>query len=174
MEIMWSPWRSKYIGTFKEDTQDLKKECFICRAIKESPEEDESNLLLHKSNNVVIMLNKFPYNNGHVLIAPVAHQADILEIPDEIDYAMIKIRKIVLQSLKEIYKPHGFNIGANIGRGAGAGLPDHIHYHVVPRWNGDTSFTAVVSDYKVVSISLEDTYRELKRKLYELGINKID
>lgn len=170
MEILWSPWRSKYIGTFKDECADKDKGCFICDALKQN--DDKQNLIVFRTRNCVIMLNKYPYNNGHILLAPKSHEDNILKLSDEVELEMVKLRKMIIHGLEDIYKPHGFNIGANLGRAAGAGLPGHLHFHIIPRWVGDTSFTAVFSDVKVVSVSLEETYTQLRESLIKMDIEK--
>lgn len=154
MEVLWSPWRSKYIETFKDESKT--EECFLCNAAN-SPEKDKELLVVARAENCFAILNRYPYNNGHVLIAPYRHVGEIELLSDEELFDMMKFVKRGVKALQEEFNPHGYNIGINLGRVAGAGLPGHIHIHIVPRWNGDTSFTAVLSDIKVVSQSLEDT-----------------
>lgn len=167
MEILWSPWRSKYIGTFKDEASKTKDDCFFCEAIG-NPSEDAERLVIWRYDNCIVLLNKFPYNNGHVLIAPIRHVGEITELEDfELHEMMIAI-KTTVKALDKLYQPHGYNVGANLGRAAGAGVPSHIHWHVIPRWNGDTSFTSTISDVKVVSISIEDTQEKLSKIFIDL------
>jgi ATP adenylyltransferase len=156
-ENLWAPWRTKYI-------QGLSKPggCFICDYLK-TPDSDGDNLVLWRTEKSVVVLNRFPYNNGHLLIAPVRHIGD-LEQADEAE--LLEITKLIRETQKALslaVQPHGFNIGLNFGRCAGAGLPEHMHVHVVPRWDGDTNFMSVCSDTRVISQSLAELFEELKK-----------
>jgi ATP adenylyltransferase len=155
-ENLWAPWRTKYI-------QQLSKpgSCFICDYL-EKPADDEENLVLWRTEKSVVVLNRFPYNNGHLLIAPARHIPD-LDAADELE--LLEMTKLIRETQKVLslsIKPHGFNIGMNFGRCAGAGLPEHMHTHVVPRWDGDTNFMSTCSQTKVISQSLAELYRLLK------------
>ena len=153
---LWAPWRIGYVQGLSE-----KSDCFICDYLK-SPDDDNKNLVLWRSSHCVTVLNRFPYNNGHLLIAPVRHIPDLDKANDE---EILELMKLVRQSQKALsltIKPHGFNVGMNFGRCAGAGLPGHLHIHVVPRWDGDTSFMSVCSDSKVISQSLTELFEQLK------------
>lgn len=159
MENLWSPWRSQYISTFKHPDKESES-CFLCEANK-NIECDNEDLVVCRQEHSFAILNKFPYNNGHTLVAPIRH---IGEFDYLTDYELIELTillKKVMRALKDIYSPHGFNMGINIGRAAGAGLPGHLHYHIVPRWVGDTNFMTVVADTKVISESLLETKRLL-------------
>lgn len=167
MEILWSPWRSKYIETFKDEEKKCNEECFLCLAAN-SPDRDKELLVAARFEKCFAILNKFPYNNGHTLIAPYRHIGDLEELDDE---ELIGIMKAVRQTIKALTiscGPHAYNIGANLGRTAGAGLPGHLHFHVIPRWDGDTSFLTIVSDTKVVSISLEDSLEQISKAFRQL------
>ena len=153
---LWAPWRIEYVQGLSE-----KSDCFICDYLK-SPDDDNKNLVLWRSSHCVTVLNRFPYNNGHLLIAPVRHIPDLDKANDE---EILELMKLVRQSQKALsltIKPHGFNIGINFGRCAGAGLPGHLHIHVVPRWDGDTNFMAVCGDTDVISQSLSELLEKLK------------
>lgn len=134
--------------------------CFLC-TIQESS-DDEANLLLARRPLTLVVLNKFPYNTGHVVIAPSRHAADLVALTDQERAEMMSVTVECLKALNETMEPQGFNLGANLGEAAGAGVPDHLHFHVVPRWTGDTNFMPVVGEAKVVPESLEATYRRLK------------
>ncbi|HRP02634.1 MAG TPA: HIT domain-containing protein [Candidatus Kapabacteria bacterium] len=155
MEHLWSPWRSKYISTFKDDDNRKEGNCFICDAINAN-EFNDDNLVVFKNDLLIVLLNKYPYNAGHILIAPTEHIGSIeglkIEVMNEINIYI----KHSIAILDKLYKPQGYNIGVNIGRVAGAGLPDHIHYHIVPRWAGDTNFVTTISDIKVISEQIEE------------------
>ncbi|MFP4528897.1 MAG: HIT family protein [Candidatus Kapaibacterium sp.] len=160
MDILWSPWRSKYIDTFKDEEKKRKESCFLCEAAN-NPDRDAELLVVARCEKVFAMLNKFPYNNGHMLISPYRHIGELDGLTEQEMAAMMMLIRESCAALKEAYQPHGFNIGMNAGRNAGAGVPEHIHMHIVPRWDGDTNFMAVFADVKVVSQSLEDTQRIL-------------
>lgn len=157
MEILWAPWRLQYITAEKE------KGCFLCRYIKSK--KDEKNLILYRGKTAFIILNRFPYNSGHLMIAPVKHIAELNRLSDEEQLELIKLTSLSIDLLKKALRPMGFNIGVNIGKVAGAGLEDHLHFHVVPRWNGDTNFMPTTSNTKVMPQLLKDTYRTLKKFL---------
>jgi ATP adenylyltransferase len=127
--------------------------------------DDRANLLVHRTALSVVVLNRFPYNNGHLLVAPKAHKGKLEELtPDELLDLQLVLRKM-LGIIEKRMNPDGFNIGLNLGRAAGAGLPGHLHWHIVPRWNGDTNFMPVFSDTKVISQSLESLYDLLAEEL---------
>jgi len=154
---LWAPWRIYYV-------QGLSKtnECFICHNLK-NPQDDDKNLVLWRTSKSIVVLNRFPYNNGHLLIAPNRHIPDLQSATDE---ELLEVTKLIVESQKaltEVLKPHGFNVGMNFGRCAGAGLPDHLHVHLVPRWDGDTNFMSVCSDTDVISQSLTELLSQLKK-----------
>ncbi|MHC4395378.1 MAG: HIT family protein [Planctomycetota bacterium] len=154
---LWAPWRIKYIQGLSESS-----ECFICHNVENS-QDDEKNLVLWRSSHCIVILNHFPYNNGHLLIAPTRHIPN-LDAAD--DAELLDLTKLVRESQKALtlaIKPHGFNVGMNFGRCAGAGLPDHLHIHIVPRWDGDTNFINVCSDTDVISQSLTELFGQLKQ-----------
>jgi len=153
---LWAPWRIGYIQGLSE-----RGECFICHNLQNS-QDDDKNLVLWRSKCCIVVLNRFPYNNGHLLIAPARHISDIDQADDE---EMLELTKLIRESKKALalaIKPHGFNVGMNFGRCAGAGLPEHLHIHVVPRWDGDTNFMRVCSDTAVISQSLTELLEQLK------------
>jgi len=137
--------------------------CIFCT--KPAAGDDEANQILHRGDLVFIMLNAFPYNSGHLMIAPFRHVGDPLEMdPQESSELLYGIR-IAIEVLRESLSPDGFNVGMNVGRVAGAGYADHLHVHVVPRWSGDTNFMAIMADTRIVPEALADTYRRLKEAL---------
>jgi len=153
---LWAPWRIGYIQGLNE-----RGECFICHNLQ-NPQDDDKNLVLWRSKCCLVVLNRFPYNNGHLLIAPARHIPGLDEATDEELLEMIKLVRESQKALLLAIKPHGFNVGMNFGRCAGAGLPEHFHIHVVPRWDGDTNFMSVCSDTDVVSQSLTELLEQLK------------
>lgn len=154
---LWAPWRIGYI-------QGLEKsgECFICHNLRNN-EDDQKNFVLWRTSQSIVVLNRFPYNNGHLLIAPARHIADFGEANDDEMLEMIKLVRETQKALSLAIKPHGFNVGVNFGRCGGAGLPGHLHIHVVPRWDGDTNFMSVCGDTKVISQSLAELFGQLKK-----------
>ncbi|MBN1787106.1 MAG: HIT domain-containing protein [Sedimentisphaerales bacterium] len=153
---LWAPWRIGYIQGLSE-----KQDCFICHDVKH-PAQDEDNFVLWRTERSLVVLNRFPYNNGHLLLAPVRHIAGLDELDDK---EMIELTKLIVASQKVLMlaiKPGGFNVGMNFGRCAGAGLPGHMHIHIVPRWDGDTNFMAICGNTDVISQSMKDLYRQLK------------
>ena len=164
---LWAPWRSKYVqGLDKTDG------CFICHNLQH-PEKDGENLVLWRTENCIVILNRYPYNNGHLLIAPNRHIADMGEANDAELLEFGKLIRDCQKALSEAIGPHGFNVGMNFGRCAGAGLPGHLHIHVVPRWDGDTNFMNVCTDTDVVSQSLAELLGHLKQVSGECDLPNI-
>ena len=157
MKHLWAPWRIKYILVEKP------RGCIFCTKPKEN--RDRENLILYRGKNAFIIMNAFPYNSGHVMIAPYRHVPSLENLNDEELLELSKLVNLSLKVIRESMKPDGFNIGVNIGRAAGAGIEDHVHVHVVPRWVGDTNFMPVLSDTKVIPEALEETYDRLKKAL---------
>lgn len=155
---LWAPWRMKYI---QSAACGEEPDCFLCD--NQTMEDNEDNLILHRGRHCFVIMNLYPYNNGHLMIAPYRHIGDYLDLTSEEMAEACKLTKLCIQALHETMHPHGFNIGLNLGRTAGAGVEEHIHWHIVPRWEGDTNFMPVIGDTKVVSESLHEGYRRLKR-----------
>jgi len=160
MEKLWSPWRSKYIDSLKDKNPD--EGCIFCNASKKDI-YDLDNLLVHKSELTFTLLNLYPYNNGHLMIVPFRHTGDFSSLTGDEGSMIIKELQLAQHALTKILKPEGYNIGANLGRVSGAGIDEHIHFHIVPRWSGDTNFMPVLGEVKVISQEL----RETKSKLLE-------
>jgi len=154
MEQLWAPWRIQYVTRPKETG------CILCQKSKEN--KDETNFILHRSQNNFIILNAFPYNPGHLMIAPYRHIANLQDLSDDEVTDHFNLVKKSLALLKEILNPDGFNIGLNIGKVAGAGIEEHLHTHIVPRWQGDVNFMPVLSNTKVISEELAATYKKLR------------
>ena len=152
---LWAPWRIKYIQGLSD-----KSDCFLCDYLT-SPDKDAENYVLWRTEQALVVFNKFPYNNGHLLIAPVRHVPDLEQLPDDELLALMRLVRDCQQVLTAAIRPHGFNVGMNFGRCAGAGLPEHLHIHVVPRWNGDTNYMHVCSDTDVISQGLDELYAQL-------------
>ncbi|MBM3118432.1 MAG: HIT domain-containing protein [Chloroflexi bacterium] len=158
MEQIWAPWRIEYI------LQAEQGGCFLCQKPKEN--NDESNLILYRGESTFIILNSFPYNPGHLMVAPYRHIGHLDELTDAESKEHFDMVKLSIKLLTETMKPAGFNTGMNLGRIAGAGLDDHIHTHIVPRWQGDTNFMPVVANTKVLPEALAATYKKLKGGLH--------
>ena len=167
---LWAPWRMEYIAGLGPDGAD---ECFLCRVIAQ-PQDDEQNNVLWRSRHTLVLLNRFPYCSGHVLIAPLAHAAEMEDLPDEVLLDLMLYTRDAKRVLQAAVDAQGFNIGLNLGRCAGAGLPDHLHVHVVPRWNGDINFMAVLGDVKVIPQSLVAVRLLFLAKAAELGLGPED
>jgi ATP adenylyltransferase len=161
MEQLWAPWRLAYVAAAKAPAGE--DPCFLCRGLEE--QDDRRNLLVLRTPRSVVVLNRFPYNNGHLLVAPRAHKGRLDELtPDEITETQLTLGRMV-GLLDGLIHPDGYNIGLNLGRVAGAGLPGHLHWHVVPRWAGDTNFMPVLTDTKVIVQSLDALYDLLVERL---------
>jgi ATP adenylyltransferase len=161
MDQLWAPWRLAYVAQAKSSGGD--DECFVCKGLAQT--DDRASLIAQRGRRAVVLLNRFPYNNGHLLVAPQAHKAHLRDLDDaeiiEIQQTLTRLTDV----LSDIVHPDGFNIGLNLGRVAGAGLPGHIHWHIVPRWNGDTNFMPVLADVRVIAQSLESLYDLLVGRL---------
>ena len=158
MERMWSPWRSEYIDAFKEKKDE--NICVFCNSIYENIDDDKC-LVIYREKDVFTIMNLYPYNNGHLMVVPRRHIFKINQITT-VEFAEIT-RQITLatDALTKLYEPHGFNIGANVGKAAGAGIDTHLHFHIVPRWNGDTNFMPVIGEVKIISHELLLTKKRL-------------
>jgi ATP adenylyltransferase len=156
MDKLWAPWRMKYI---RESLGKPEKGCIFCA--KPAETKDRENLILFRGVHAFVMLNAFPYNNGHLMVIPYKHTSSM----DDIDAAAAtELWQLLSKSrgaLASAFKPDGYNIGINLGRAAGAGIDTHLHVHIVPRWNGDVNFMPAIGETKVISQSLEDTYEAL-------------
>ncbi|MDH5174373.1 MAG: HIT domain-containing protein [Elusimicrobiota bacterium] len=152
MKILWAPWRIKYILGKKE-------KCIFCDKVKN--DKDKENYVLLRGKNAFVILNTFPYNNGHLMVAPYKHVSDLEGLEENELGEMMGLVKKSTQILKKALNPEGFNVGINMGKVAGAGVEGHIHIHIVPRWGGDASFISTVGDTKIIPESLGDTYNKL-------------
>jgi ATP adenylyltransferase len=154
MDRLWAPWRLAYIESAKEPSEG--DPCFICRALAET--DDRKNLVVFRGERSAVILNRFPYNNGHLLVAPRAHKGTLAELQSDETLEIMDTVRRMAGLLDVLMHPDGHNVGLNLGRAAGAGLPGHLHWHIVPRWVGDTNFMPVLSDTKVISQSLDALY----------------
>lgn len=158
MKTLWAPWRMEYIGGLAEE-----QGCFLCRAWQ-AP-DDERNLVLWRGRSTFVIFNRFPYSNGHLMVATAQHGRMLEDLADEELVELMRATTRMQRLLSEVLRAQGFNIGLNLGKVAGAGLTDHLHLHIVPRWEGDTNFMPVLADVKVIPQSLTDLYRTLKSAL---------
>ena len=164
---VWAPWRMEYIRSLDSQTHDVG--CFLCH-YWQSPDDDRTNYVVLRGRSAFAVMNRFPYTNGHLLISPAAHQAELGRLDDEALLEMATMTRDAVALLTKAIGPQGFNIGYNIGRCAGAGLPEHIHAHVVPRWNADTNYMAVLGGVRVIPEALDATYQQLVAAAERLGL----
>jgi ATP adenylyltransferase len=161
MDKIWAPWRKAYIRPDKKSGSG----CLFCRLWKDRPSRDAQNYVLKRSQHNFAVLNLYPYNNGHVLIVPARHLDRVDKFTDEEKLDWLALYGEVLKLIEKSLKPNGFNVGINHGRSAGAGIPNHLHLHIVPRWRGDSNFMPVVAGTKVISESLDSVWKLLTRGL---------
>jgi ATP adenylyltransferase len=162
VERLWSPWRHEYITN--SSSAQPENVCIFCAAQK-NPAEDFRNLIVHRGLHNFVILNKYPYISGHLMIAPYSHIGELAPAPKEVTDEMMDLLKRSQKALLEVYKPEGFNVGMNLGRVAGAGVADHIHMHILPRWGGDTNFMSTVGETRVLPEDLSLTYQKLSGKI---------
>ncbi len=160
-EKLWAPWRISYIIGEKKD-----EGCIFCTKPKQN--KDKENLILYRGNYSFVIMNLFPYNNGHLMVVPYRHLSVFEDFSDDEMLEIMKNSAMMIKVLKAVMKPEGFNTGFNIGKCSGAGIDDHLHFHIVPRWAGDTNFMPVIGETKVISEHIEETYDKLYKKLREL------
>ena len=151
MKHLFSPWRTSYIKTFIHENKS--KKCLFCKIAKEK--DDKKNLVAWRGKSCYVVLNKFPYNSGHLMVVPYHHVSDLEGLDKDECAEIMDASAKCMKAFKKMNKPHGFNFGANIGRVAGAGLASHVHFHIVPRWSGDTNFMPTLTDVKVISEDLK-------------------
>lgn len=156
MEYLWTPWRMEYIRAAKGEPEG----CIFCDLPAKG--DDEAVRILKRAEGGFVILNSFPYNPGHVMVAPFRHARDFEDLTAEELAELDRLLQESIRVLREEMEPHGFNVGMNLGRVAGAGIPDHLHWHVVPRWNGDNNFMPVIGQTKLLPELLEETYRRLR------------
>jgi ATP adenylyltransferase len=156
MERLWTPWRRAFV---EGATATAETTCFLCAA--PAANDDRANLIVLRSDAAFVLLNLYPYNSGHLLIAPYIHTGDLASLDASIAEQLMTVTQRCVSVLQQAYRPEGFNIGMNLGKPAGAGVPDHLHIHVVPRWTGDTNFMPIVAETKVLPETLDQTYARL-------------
>jgi ATP adenylyltransferase len=158
VERLFTPWRRAFIERSASDG-DEETACFLCELPAQT--QDENSFILYRAERVFVLLNLYPYNSGHLMVAPYAHTGDFAALDPNTAAELMYTTQRSVAVLRQVYAPHAFNIGMNLGRVAGAGVPDHLHVHVVPRWNGDTNFMPVVAETKVLPETLDQTYERL-------------
>ena len=161
MDFLWSPWRMDYIMHHEH----LAK-CIFCSALEQ--EDGPQNLVVHRGKLAYVILNRFPYTSGHLMVVSNAHQASFETVDQSTRSEVMELMSRSLQVLREVYAPEGFNVGANIGAAAGAGVADHMHFHVVPRWMGDTNFMSTTATTRVLPEDLAETYRRVRSRWEEI------
>jgi ATP adenylyltransferase len=156
LERLWTPWRSAYVGVAQPPG------CFLCALQAAPAAQDRQNLVLLREPEVFLLLNRFPYSPGHLLVAPREHTGDLASLADETRDRLFALAQRAARALQDVYRCDGLNVGMNLGRAAGAGVPDHLHVHVLPRWSGDTNFMTVIGETRVLPESLEQTWERLR------------
>jgi ATP adenylyltransferase len=157
MNLLWAPWRGAYVEKI-----DQTSGCFLCDAVSQPEEKLRDHLVLYRGKKAFVIFNKYPYNAGHLMVAPIEHIGNFCLLGQETVLEIHRLTVVSIKALEEVIKPHGFNLGYNLGRSAGAGLESHIHLHIVPRWNGDTNFMPTVAQTKVISQDLWELYDRIK------------
>jgi ATP adenylyltransferase len=155
MRNLYAPWRMEYISG------PAQPGCLFCRVQEAPAADDRENLVVHRAADAVVLLNKFPYNSGHLMVAPRAHVGSLVGLDDDQTLGVMRLVRRSLAVLQDVMAPEGFNVGVNLGRVAGAGIPDHVHVHIVPRWNGDTNFMPVLGEVKVIGEHLDRTWEKV-------------
>jgi ATP adenylyltransferase len=155
MERLWAPWRMTYIRDPKRGG------CFLCAAWRSR--RDAEHHVLWRTRRTLVIMNRYPYTNAHLMVAPGAHRAHLERLSQGLLGELLATTQVALRALRRALRPHGFNVGFNLGEVAGAGLAKHLHLHLVPRWNGDTSYLPVLAETRVISQHLDETYAELRR-----------
>jgi ATP adenylyltransferase len=163
MKNLWAPWRMKYL---EEESNNQSGECIFCPRI--AADEDEKNLIVYRGPLTVVFMNRYPYNGGHLLVMPKRHLAELEDLDDPELMEIFHTLRLARQALEKTMAPHGYNIGINLGQVAGAGVPGHLHLHIVPRWTGDTNFMPVFGDVKVIPEDLFTTRQKLARAFEQL------
>jgi ATP adenylyltransferase len=170
MDILYAPWRDAYVTKSKENQGSLPEDyCVFCDKLADT-NQDSKNFILKKTKHAFVILNLYPYNGGHLLILPLQHVAHLEDLSKEIRAELMELMSASIVILKNVLGAQGVNAGLNLGRASGAGIPSHLHLHVVPRWVGDTSFITVIGNTKNVSVDLEKIYTNLKPAFEALEI----
>lgn len=161
MNHLWSPWRMEYI-----ENHNKEEGCIFC--IAQAQKDSAENLIAHRGERAYVILNRYPYTSGHLMVVPFEHKATLEELDPPTRAEMMELVTLCMIVLRNTYNPQAFNIGGNIGEAAGAGVKEHVHLHVVPRWSGDTNFISILGESRVLPELLADTYQRIKRGFEEL------
>ena len=165
LQHLWAPWRMPYVAAARKD-----EECIFCQMAADAPRRDQENHILLRGPTAFVVLNLYPYNNGHLMVLPYHHVGSLEDLTPETQCEMMRMVSHFMKLMRTSMNPAGFNVGVNIGRAAGAGIDDHVHIHLVPRWQGDTNFMPVVARTRVIPEWLDDTYARLKSLLEEFPL----
>jgi len=157
MDYLWTPWRYRYITTTADPG-----ECVFCAAARSS--DDRDSLIVHRGARNFVILNRFPYTSGHLMVVPYRHAAELEELDEETSAEMMQLSRQCVRHLKALYRPEGLNLGMNLGKSAGAGIAGHLHLHVLPRWTGDTNFMTAVAETRVLPETLEETWDRMRKQ----------
>lgn len=155
MNVIWAPWRMAYVKNASKPTR-----CIFC--LERSAKRDEARLVLHRGTHGFVIMNRYPYNSGHLLVAPYAHVKSLELLPADCALDLIRMTNLSIRALQLAVGPEGFNVGLNLGQVSGAGIEAHLHLHIVPRWNGDTNFMSLLAETRVIPEHLRTTYRKLR------------
>ena len=161
MDWLYTPWRYDYIKGASGEKTGHGSACVFC-SIRDRRDEDDQTFILRRARHNFVVLNIYPYTSGHLMIVPYEHAAELSDIPKETSDELMDLAKHAQAVLREVYRPHGFNLGINLGQAAGAGVADHLHLHVLPRWSGDANFMTTVGQTRVLPEDLRATYEKLK------------
>ncbi len=156
LSFLWAPWRLEYVKNQKQGFQG----CPFCEAVSQEP--SESNLVLYRDDELFVIMNRFPYNPGHLMVLPRQHVGDFSQIPAQLWMKLSLASKLCTEKLMQNSEPHGYNLGINLGSASGAGIPQHIHWHILPRWTGDTNFMPLIAETKALPTHNETIYKQLK------------
>jgi ATP adenylyltransferase len=156
MDYLWTPWRASYMRDKKARTG-----CLFCQAAASAA--DEETLIVHRAKRSFVILNRYPYTAGHLMVAPYQHAARMQEVDEEALEEIMRVLRFAEKGLEELYRPEGLNLGMNLGEAAGAGIEQHIHMHLLPRWKGDANFMTTVANSRIIPEALEDTYARVKK-----------
>jgi len=158
MNHLWSPWRMKYIETHGDEENG----CIFCSLLNQI--DGPENLIVHRNDHVFVILNRFPYTSGHLMVVPYDHQPSFENLDSQTLAEMMQTTTMCMRLLRKLYDPEAFNLGSNVGKAAGAGIAEHVHMHIVPRWAGDTNFMSTLGQTRVLPEELEETYRRIKEE----------
>ena len=159
-KMIWAPWRAEFILNERE------KGCIFCNRLE--CEDSVENLILYRGDKCFVILNKFPYNSGHAMVVPQRHVGELEKLTEEEGNEFFSLTRLTVKMIKQALQPHSLNIGMNLGRSSGAGIPEHLHMHIVPRWTGDTNFMPIIGKTCVVSIGLELVYEAIRKEFDKL------